>query len=114
MKKIFICVLILSAGVLQFCSSSKKAQAVPEPKLTYEANIQPIITGNCSPCHIPPRGNKKAYNTYLPVKTDIDSILSRIQRSPAEKGFMPFKHAKLPDSTIMAFVKWKSDGLLEK
>lgn len=115
MKKILVGCLLLTAGSLQFCSSSRNAQSTPEPaKITYEANVQQTITSHCSPCHIPPRGNKKAYNTYAPVKTDIDEILSRIQKDPSEKGFMPFKHPKLPDSTIQVFVKWKADGLLEK
>ena len=41
-------------------------------------------------------------------------FLKSIQLNPGEKGFMPFKHPKLSDSTINVFVKWKEDGLLEK
>jgi hypothetical protein len=41
-------------------------------------------------------------------------MIARIQRQPDEKGFMPFKHQKLSDSTIMVFVNWKKDGLLEQ
>ncbi len=113
MKKLFICIMIISAVSLQFCSSSKNLAKEP-PRLTYESDVQPLIIGNCSPCHIPPKGNKKAFNTYLPVKTEIDEIISRIKRDPSEKGFMPFKHPKLPDSTIQVFAKWKADGLLER
>jgi hypothetical protein len=69
---------------------------------------------NCSPCHIPAKGgNKKAYDNYGNVKNDIDDIIRRISLNPGDRGFMPFKHAKLSDSTIAVFVKWKADGLAE-
>lgn len=83
-------------------------------KITYNANIQPLMVANCSPCHMPPKGFKKAYNTYDAVKGDIDAIISRIEKNPGDKGFMPFKHPKLSDSTIQVYVQWKTDGLLEK
>ena len=84
------------------------------PKITYMANVQPTIVANCSPCHIPPKGFKKAFNTYDSVRLNIDEMIARIQKRPDEKGFMPFKHQKLSDSTIMVFVNWKKDGLLEQ
>lgn len=78
------------------------------------SHIQPLMVANCSPCHMPPKGNKTPYNTYAAVKTDIDDILARIQKNPNEKGFMPMRHPKLSDSTISVFAKWKADDLLEK
>src|SRR5690349_7883289 len=109
MKKTVIFFLLLSVVTFQYCSSSKKAKKTPE-KINYTANVQPIISASCSPCHIPPGGNKKALNTYDAAKTNIDDILARIQKNPGERGFMPFKHAKLSDSTIQVFVQWKNDG----
>jgi len=111
MKKLILILLIVAGTVFQFCSSTKKIADVP--RSTYTANVQPTITMHCSPCHIPPRGNKEALNTYEAAKSHIDSMIARIQLNPADKGFMPFKHPKLPDSTINVFVKWKADGLLE-
>ncbi|ANE49647.1 hypothetical protein [Flavisolibacter tropicus] len=113
MRKLSVVLFLSVAVVLSFCTSSKKAQIAPV-KMTYVANVQPIISGNCSPCHIPTQGNKTPYNTYQAVKTDIDEILTRIQKNPGERGFMPFKHAKLSDSTILVLTNWKKDGLLEK
>ncbi len=84
------------------------------PKITYMSNVQATIVANCSPCHIPPKGSKKALDNYDSVRLNIDEMISRIERQPGDKGFMPFKHSKLPDSTIMVFVNWKKDGLLEK
>lgn len=114
MKKLFFLLLLTATILLQYCSSSKKAQAATSPKITYEGNIQPLIAENCSPCHIPPRGMKKPFDTYEAAKENIDSMISRIQRNPGDHGFMPFKRNKLPDSTILAFIKWRNDGLLQK
>ncbi|MBM3414918.1 MAG: hypothetical protein FJY20_00435 [Bacteroidetes bacterium] len=117
MKQLFVLALIGSAMlVLTNCDPSKKAAATPVPKMTYAANLQTLIADNCSPCHIPANGgNKKPYDNFDNVKTDIDEIIRRIELNPGEKGFMPFKKtAKLSDSTINIFKQWRTDGLLEK
>jgi hypothetical protein len=115
MKKICIVLVLAMLMVLQFCSSSKKSQsAMVTPKITYMANVQPTIAGNCTPCHFPPKGTKKPFDNYDSVKSSIDDIIIRIQMQPGEKGFMPFKHPRLPDSTILVFVNWKKDGLAEQ
>lgn len=114
MKKFcfFLTVLPL-ALVLQFCSTAKKT-AKAHAKITYISTIQPLVETSCTPCHFPPKGNKKPYNTYASVKDDVDEILTRINKNPTDKGFMPMRHPKLSDSTINLFVQWKNDGLLEK
>lgn len=116
MKKYFVfAVVFVTALIFANCSSSKKAAKVV-PKLNYETNMQVVIAANCSPCHIPAKGgNKRPYDNFTNVKADIDEILRRIELTPGEKGFMPFKkNAKLSDSTIAVFRQWKADGLLEK
>ena len=114
MKKFILTAAVLSVIVLfSYCSSSKKAaKAAP---LTYEANLKSVFSEKCTPCHFPDRVVKvKAYNTYETVRADIDEMIRRIQLNPGEKGFMPFKHDKLNDSTIAVFKQWKQDGLREK
>ena len=111
MKKVWILLLASAPFVLQFCSSSKNA--VKAPAITYTGKVQPLLVANCSPCHFPPKGNKKAYDNYAAVKGDIDPILERINKNPGDKGFMPFKHPKLPDSTINVLVQWKKAGMPE-
>ena len=111
MKKLLVVFLLVSLFSLQFCTSSRRAKAVA--KTTYASNVQQIITANCSPCHIPPNNRKKPYDNYVAVKTDVEDILKRVQMNPEERGFMPMRHPKLPDSTINVLVKWKADGLLE-
>lgn len=115
MKKVALTLMALLAFVMQFCSSSKKAKRSPEvAKITYIGNIQPIVNTSCSPCHIPPKGNKKPYNSYTAVKSDIDDIIAAISKNPGEKGFMPMRHPKLSADTINTFVKWRTDGLIEQ
>ena len=113
MKRIFIVALSVGIVTFQFCSPSKKATKEPV-KMNFESNVSPVISANCSPCHVPPNGKSGILTTYDAAKNHIDEIITRIQKNPGEKGFMPFKHNKLPDSTIQVFVKWKNDGLLEK
>lgn len=112
MKKICVLLLLLIPFALQFCSSSKNA-VKKIPKITYAANVSQLMQTNCTPCHFPPKGNKKAYDNYLAVKTDIDEIIDRVNKNPTERGFMPMKHPKLSDSSINVLVQWKKDGLLE-
>ena len=114
MKKYFLVLGIAAAVVISSnCTSTKKVAEAP--KLTYATNVSTVIMRDCTPCHVPSKGgNKKPYDNYANVKSDIDEILRRINLNPTDRGFMPFKHAKLPDSTIAVFTKWKADGMLEK
>jgi hypothetical protein len=116
-KYLVISGMIATAVIFYNCHGSKKAtSSVPPPPapLTYEANVKSVIGAYCGPCHISGQGNKKPYDNYANVKSDIDDILRRIQLNPADRGFMPFKKAKLTDSTIAIFKQWKTDGLGEK
>ena len=121
MKKYFtVMAVIVTAFLLTYCNPAKKAAASADPppviKSTYETGVSVMIMNNCSPCHIPAKGgNKKPYDNFANVKTDIDEIIRRIELNPGDKGFMPFKKtAKLSDSTINIFKQWKTDGLIEK
>ncbi len=116
MKKFFVIAITgFTIILLSNCSSAKKTTKVEVPKLTYETNMTATIMSNCTPCHIPSKGgNKKAYDNYANVKTDIDEMIRRIELNPGDRGFMPFKKAKLSDSTIAVFKQWKADGMLEK
>src|SRR6476659_3914463 len=112
MKKLTVFAFLATALVFQFCSGSKKAHKAPV--MTFNANVLPTIEASCSPCHIAGKGNKKTLNNYIAARDNIDDMIHRIQLNPEDKGFMPFKHPKLPDSTIQVFVKWKETGMTEK
>ncbi len=114
MRKLSIAIILFSTVLLfQFCSSSKKAAKMPVA-VTYETNVMPVIQSTCGPCHIAGKGNKKALDNYASASSVIDDIIVRIQKNPADRGFMPFKHPKLADSTIQVFLDWKKDGLKAK
>jgi len=83
------------------------------PKISYSNNVQSIIAGNCSPCHVGNNARSGHLDSYDSAKAHIDEILRRTQLNPTDKGFMPFRHPKLPDSTIQVFIKWKNDGLIQ-
>jgi hypothetical protein len=116
MKKIyvFIGMAILTAG-LTYCSTAKKATIQPvESKSTYAAAVAPVISAACAPCHITGQGNKKPFDNYANVKSDIDEMIRRVELNPGERGFMPFRRAhKLGADTIAIFKKFKEDGALE-
>ena len=116
MKKIyvFIGMAILTVG-LTYCSSAKKAaKQAAAAKTTYATAVAPVISAACAPCHIAGKGNKKPYDNYANVKSDIDDILRRIELNPTDKGFMPFRRSyKLGADTIAIFRKFKEDGALE-
>jgi hypothetical protein len=116
MKKIFI-LAILATVVIFFsnCHSTKKITASKTPpKITYQADIQTLVINNCAPCHFPEKnGNKKPLNNFTAVKENIDEMIHRVGLNPEDKGFMPFKHPKLSDSTIAVLKQWRDNGMPE-
>lgn len=112
MKHMLVVFLLLGGVTLLVnCTASKKA--VTPPKVTYAANVEQLVVANCSPCHIPAKGGKKlSLDNAGAVKANIDDIIARIEKHPGEKGFMPFKKARLSDSAINVFKQWKADGML--
>jgi len=114
MKKYFtLAAIIIAVILLSNCHSAKKAatKTMAAPALTYETNMQSLVSNNCSPCHFPAKGgNKKAFDSYEAVKANIDSMIARIELNPGDKGFMPFKRQKLSDSTINVFKQWRDEG----
>lgn len=124
MKKYFILSgAAIAAIIFSNCNPSKKStsggndvkEEVKVPATTYANGVSAVIMNNCAPCHIPSKGGKKkAYDNFANVKADIDEIIRRIELDPSVRGFMPFKGtAKMSDSTIAIFKKWKADGLAE-
>lgn len=113
MKKFTVIGMVIAAVVaLTYCSPARKATVTAPMATTYDATVAPILAANCTPCHFPEKGgNKKPLDSYNSASAQIDDILKRIQLNPTDRGFMPFKHPKLADSTINILKKWKDDGL---
>ena len=117
MKQFFMVAAISSTVLLlSNCGPSKKAGTAAVPKMTYETNLQAVIADKCAPCHIPSKGgNKRAYDNFANVKSDIDEIIRRIELNPTDRGFMPFrKPAKLSDSTINLFKQLRTEEKKKK
>jgi uncharacterized membrane protein len=115
MKKILIPMGVIAFSLLMVhCGSSRKAATATASKSTFSNEINTVVQTYCTPCHVPSKGGKKkAYDVYANVKEDIDEIIRRIELSPDQKGFMPFKKSKLDEATIAVFKKWKEDGMME-
>jgi hypothetical protein len=65
------------------------------------------------PCHFPETDGKDArLDNYDSVRTLVNDILYRIELQPHERGFMPEKDKRLPDSTIRLFHQWKKQGMV--
>lgn len=113
MKKLLL-LFVFATTVIFFTQCRSTKSATGSKKLSYAADIQPIMSEKCTPCHFPDKGGKvEGLNSYTSVKGHIDDIIRRIQLNPGEKGYMPFKKPKLNDSTINVFKQWKADGLAE-
>lgn len=83
-------------------------------KITYMADVKPLLTGLCAPCHVAGGTHPSKWDEYNPTKNNINSIINRVKRNPGEQGFMPVNGAKLSDEQIALLEKWMVDGLLEK
>jgi len=82
-------------------------------KVTYTADIKPLIATKCTPCHLPPEGFKTLFNTYELSKLYIDEMIRRIQLPRTDTLSMPWKSAALASSQVQKFIQWKADGLPE-
>jgi hypothetical protein len=82
-------------------------------KTTYMADVKPILTVSCSPCHLAGGVNPNKWDEYTPTKTKITSIIDRVKREVGATGFMPRNGTKMPADKIAVLEKWLADGLLE-
>ena len=111
-KTILLSSICLSFVIIIFSCSRKSAAALATKKQAdhvamYETSVKTLIATKCSPCHLPTAGgNKKPLDSYDNVKAVADDIVHRIELNPNEKGFMPFKKAKLSVEEIAVFKKW--------
>lgn len=112
-KTLTITALLLSAGIFQFCSSSKKA--VVSPSLSYAKDVVPVMQASCSPCHFPPEGRKEPLNTLEAVKANIDHVLERVKLPKEDRRFMPMMSKKpaLTAEQISLLEQWKAAGMPE-
>jgi hypothetical protein len=123
MKKSRLLILIIPVILVMInCNSTKKSAMEAKPELkkgekivSYAKDVAPILRNSCTPCHFPPTGKKKPYETYEHVKGDIASIIERVKLPHDDPGFMPFKMKKMPlnDSLVGVLVKWQKQNMPE-
>lgn len=89
-----------------------KTVVIGGTNVTFNADIKPLITANCSPCHTS-GGAQTNWTVYQNAKNNINNILDRIQRAAGSSGAMPQGGPKLSQTDIDKFIKWNTDGLLE-
>lgn len=113
MRKLVIASFFASILVITACSH--KSSAAKVVLTNYTTDVQPLIQAKCSPCHLPSKGGFKAnFENYEGAKKYGEDMVKRVILNPGDRGFMPFKHEKLPAQEIEIIKKWVSDGLLEK
>ena len=86
---------------------------VIEEKITFDANIESIITTNCSPCHVY-GGSETNYSTYINAANGITTIINLTHKNKGEEKFMPKNGDRLSQTDLDLLAKWKADGTLEK
>jgi hypothetical protein len=82
-------------------------------KVTYTADIKPLLVASCTPCHLSGGANPNKWDNYAATKSKISVILDRVQRESTAAGFMPKGGSKLSAANIALLNKWVADGLLE-
>ena len=111
-KALFILTL---AAVTFFIACSKKASPAKVKLTTYTVDIAPLLQAKCAPCHMPSKNGRKAdFENYESAKRHATQMLDRVLMDPGQRGFMPFKNEKLPETEIALIKKWIDQGLLEK
>ena len=119
MKKYLLFLGIVSTALVFFanCTGPKKnktSKMASTSAVTYAGNLKAVVAMRCSPCHIPSAGgNKKALDSYDNLKGSIGDVINRIQMNPGDRGFMPFRNAKLGADTIAMFTQWRDAGTPE-
>jgi uncharacterized membrane protein len=114
MKNIVSSMIILAFLIFAACSK-KASPGKSTAKATTFADVQPLMQAKCSPCHYPSKnGNKASFETYASAQKYAADMITRIEKNPGDRGFMPFRNPKLTEAEITVFKNWAAGGALEK
>jgi len=115
MKKITFGLILVAVIVFTACTKKASPGKTVEKTTSYTTDIVPLLQAKCTPCHLPSKGGNKAnFENYEGAKKYGTAMLERVMLNPGDRGFMPFKHAKLPEAEIAIIKKWIDQGLTEK
>lgn len=114
MGKIKIFLIALCSILVVSCESNTYSEVSGQTSNpTYEANIKPIITSNCTSCHY---GTNQFPNleTYSGVRSAclVNNLVCRIEGEDC--GIRMPQGGKLPQPNIDLIKLWVSNGFVEK
>ncbi len=80
---------------------------------TYQKNIKPIMTSNCTSCHATGTGFPNLDNfTDVKLNCDTGNVLCRIDNPTACSGAIMPTSGRLPQATIDLIKLWKTQGFV--
>ena len=130
-KKAYFLVVLLS---LVFISSCTKDNEPSDPQLklvSFEKDVQPILTHNCLPCHpnsggmslVPGEAHSNLVNVIstnyspkirvVPFKADSSVICLKLHGMPEYGYQMPLNGIPLEDEEIITIEDWIDQGALD-
>lgn len=114
MKQILLIAIVVSgftACAKKTTSGAGSTTITPTAMKMYETDVRPIVESKCTPCHIPSKGGMKgALDNAEAAKKHIDDMIRRVQLSPNDHDYMPFKGKKDPltEQEIAQLKAWKA------
>ncbi len=99
-----------SVGSTDFADALEITVSKDDPKVTFDADIKPLMEAQCSPCHT---SGSTSYTIYANAKDSYTKILDRVERDKGAAGFMPQGGDKMSTTDIDLLKQWNTDGLLE-
>lgn len=79
--------------------------------VSFNNDVLPLIESKCSGCHT--GGANTNFTIYNNAKSNINEIISRINKTEDSNDFMPKSGNKLSTTELNLFQKWLDDGTLE-
>jgi hypothetical protein len=101
-------------GIQLFANALTAKVSNPLALVSFALDVTPILTANCTGCHNDNTLDSDGvnnYSTYQNVKTEINTIINRINIPEGGSGFMPDGGTALTNAQLSLINKWKSDGL---
>lgn len=115
--------LLLCLAFVAFACSPKTAPTATEkpapavPKVTYAADISPLLQAKCTPCHYPAQnGKKEPLDSREAAQKHINDIIARVELPQDDVKFMPFKLKKpaLTPDEINLLKNWARGGFVNE